>query len=311
MNPTPLVSVILCAHNPRPHHFQATLDGLRQQDFPLSDWELIVIDNRSTEPLAGRFDLSWHPHGRFVVESELGLARARRRGYAEARGELIVHSDDDNILNPDYLRTAWRIRNEFPQIGNFGGQIVARYDREPRNAHEATFGFARALESDRWSNILDDGRTMPYGAGMCLRREVVALYLEQVARDPRRLILGRTGNRFITGEDIDLNYVAVRGGYGTGLFRALSLVHLIPANRIDEGHVIRYGAGNAYSMVILWFLHTGEINVPRLSFFGKVTFWLRVWLRMTPYQRRFELAMRRARREAVADMQKWGWLKPT
>lgn len=310
MKPTPLVSVILCAHNPRPHHFQATLDGLRLQDLPLTEWELLVIDNLSTEPLASRYDVSWHPQGRVIVESNLGLAHARRRGYQEARGELIVHSDDDNILSPDYLRTAWRIRNEFPQVGNFGGQLSARFDREPRNALEATFGFPRTLATDQWSNLLDDGRTMPYGAGMCLRREVVALYLDQVARDPRRLILGRTGNRFITGEDIDLNYVAVRGGYGTGLFKALSLVHLIPEARMDAGHVIRYGAGNSYSMVILWYLHMGEINVPRLSFFGGIIFWLRVWLRMTPYERRFELAKRRARKEAVADMEKWGWLKP-
>lgn len=308
MNP-PLVSVILCAHNPRPHHFQATLDGLRAQDLPGAEWELIVVDNLSAEPLASRYDVSWHPHGRIVVESNLGLAHARRRGYEESRGQLVVHSDDDNILAPDYLRTAWRIHNEFPQIGNFGGQIVARFDREPRNALEATFGFARTLEGDRWSNQIDDGRTMPYGAGMCLRREVIDLYLEQVRQDPRRLILGRTGNRFITGEDIDLNYVAVRAGFGTGLFRALSLIHLIPTSRIDEGHVIRYGAGNAYSMVILQYLHFGEIRIAPLHGLAWFRFWARVWIRMNGYDRRMEIAMRRARREAVRDMTAWGWLK--
>jgi glycosyltransferase involved in cell wall biosynthesis len=303
------ISVILCAHNPRPAHFQATLDGLRGQDLPFAEWELIVIDNLSTEPISSRYDVSWHAGARVVVESQLGLAHARRRGYVESRGHLIVHSDDDNILAADYLRTAWRIHNAFPQIGNFGSQIIARFDREPRNALEATFGFARQFETDRWSNLIDDNRTMPYGAGMCLRREVVIAYLDQVARDPRRLILGRTGNRFITGEDIDLNYVAVRAGYGTGLFAALSLVHLIPADRMQAAHVIRYGAGNAYSMVILQFLHFGEIRVPRRTVPGTIMFWLRVWLRMSPYDRRMELAMRRARKEAVRDLHAWGWVK--
>jgi len=307
--PVPNISVILCAHNPRPAHFQATLDGLRAQDLPFAEWELIVIDNLSTEPITSHYDVAWHPSARVVVESTLGLANARRRGYAESRGRLIVHSDDDNILAADYLRTAWRIRQEFPQIGNFGSQIVARFDREPQNALEATFGFARQFDTDRWSNQLDDGRTMPYGAGMCLRREVVEAYLAEVARDPRRLILGRTGNRFITGEDIDLNYVAVRAGYGTGLFAALSLVHLIPADRMHAAHVIRYGAGNAYSMVILQYLHFGEIRVPRRSLPGTVLFWIRVWFRMNPYDRRMELAMRRARRDAVRDLHEWGWVK--
>jgi len=309
-SPTPpRISVVLCAHNPHPAYFQATLDGLRAQDLPCDEWELIVIDNLSTEPLAARFDVSWHPQGRIVVETKLGLANARRRGYAESRGALIVHSDDDNILAPDYLRTAWRIRGEFPQLGNFGGQIVARFEREPRNEQERTFGFARQFDTDRWSNEFDDPRTMPYGAGMCLRREVVAAYLTEVARDPRRLILGRTGNRFITGEDIDLNYVAVRAGYGTGLFAALGLVHLIPANRMNAGHVVRYEAGNAYSMVILHYLHFGEIRVPRLSRFGRIVFWLRVWLRMNRHDRAKELAMRQARKEAVRDLHAWGWVK--
>jgi hypothetical protein len=149
---------------------------------------------------------------------------------------------------------------------------------------------------------------MPYGAGMCLRREIVDAYLEQIARDPRRLVLGRTGNRFITGEDIDLNYVSVRAGFGTGLFRSLNLIHLIPENRMNTAHVIRYGAGNAYSMVLLQYLHFGELRVPRYGPSGSILFWLRVWFRMTPYQRRLELAMRRARRDAVRDMQEWGWL---
>jgi glycosyltransferase involved in cell wall biosynthesis len=312
MNPAPVdpsVSVVLCAHNPRPAHLQSTLDSLRQQDLLLADWELIVIDKLSKEPLAGRFDVSWHPRGRIVVESNLGLAHARRRGYQESRGRLIIHSDDDNILAPDYLSNAWRIQGEFPHLGNFGGQVEARFEQEPRNAVERSFGFARSLDADRWSNQIDDNRTMPYGAGMCLRRAVVDAYLAQVAADPRRLILGRTGNRFITGEDIDLNYVAVRSGFGTGLFKALRLVHLIGADRMQAAHGIRYGAGNAYSMVILQFLHFGEIRVPRRSLPGTLMFWLRVWLRMSPYDRRMELAMHRARLDAVRDLHAWGWVK--
>ena len=309
MTKTPAISVVLCAHNPRLAHLHATLEGLRQQLLPLDDWELILIDNLSQEPLAGLCDISWHPQGRIVIESTLGLAHARRRGYQEARGALIVHSDDDNILALDYLGTAWQIHLKFPQLGCFGGQIEPRFDRAPRNELERSFGGERRVPHDVWSNILDDNRTMPWGCGMCLRHEVIKAYLAQVAADPRRLILGRTGNRFITGEDIDLNYVAVRAGYATGLFSALRLIHLIPPERMTEAHIVRYRAGNAYSMVILWFLHTGNIAVPQPSFAGGLMFWLRVWTRMTSHERRTELAMRRARRDAVRDLNQWGWIK--
>lgn len=132
--------------------------------------------------------------------------------------------------------------------------------------------------------------------------------MRQVKRDPRRLILGRTGNRFITGEDIDLNYVAVRAGYATGLFHDLILIHLIPAERMTERHIIRYGAGNAYSMIILWSLHAGEVSLPQHSRAGWLMYWLRVWLRMSDFERRKEIAMHRARQQAVADLRQWGWL---
>ena len=311
MNPTANsipVSVILCAHNPRASYLQATLEGLRVQDLPFAEWELILIDNQSSEPLSSRFDVSWHPKGRIVVEGTLGLAHARRRGYLESRGQLVIHSDDDNVLSPNYLRSALDIYRKFPQLGCFGGQIIARFEREPVNALERTFGFSREFDSDRWSNLLDDIRTMPYGAGMCLRREVIEAYLKQVADDPRRMVLGRTGARFITGEDIDLNFVAVRLGYGTGLCANMSLIHLIASDRMSAAHAIRYGAGNAYSMVLLHYLHTNNINLPRRSLFGNAVYWLRVYLRMSSYDRRMELAVHRARQEAIRDMKAWGWI---
>jgi glycosyltransferase involved in cell wall biosynthesis len=307
--PTPSISVVLCAYNPRPHHLQATLESLRRQDLPLDRWELIFVDNNSQPPLAAHNDLTWHPRARLVVEPKQGLAHARCRGYRESLGALLVHSDDDNVLAPDYLSQAWNIYQTHPHLGTYGGQWIPRFEREPRTHLERSFGGERLVPRDVWSNILDDPRTMPWGAGMCLRQEVVQAYLGQVTHDPRRLILGRTGNHFITGEDIDLNYVAVREGYATGLFHNLSLIHLIPPERMSESHIIRYRAGNAYSMVILWFLHTGELAVPRRSQVGWLMFWLRVWLRMTPHHRRLELAMHRARCNAVKDLHAWGWVK--
>lgn len=305
---SPAVSVILCTHNPRADYLEATLQSLRAQDVSTTNWELIVIDNRSTPPIGPQIDLRWHPEARVVVETELGLARARRRGYLEARGALIVHSDDDNVFSPNYLRAAEEIFHSHPQIGVFGGQLIARFEKPPQNAREREFGGERRLDRDRWSNVPDDHRTMPFGAGMCLRREVVQEYLAQIEKDPRRLAIGRTGKRLMTGEDIDLNYVSTGMGLGTGLFARMSLEHFIPPHHMTAEHVIRYSAANAYSMVILHFLHFNRVAVPTESAFRQLTFWPRAWLQMTPYQRQLEGAVRRARHEAVRDLHAWGWV---
>ena len=305
----PLVSVVLCAHNPHLRYLQATLDGLREQDLPTDRWELLLIDNCSEPPLVDVLDISWHPRGRIVSESRLGLAQARRRGYVEATGQLLVHCDDDTVLCKDYLSQAALIYQTHPWIGSFGGQQLPQFEVAPKCELERSFGGERLVTTDIWSNILDDTRTMPWGAGMCLRRAVVDEYLQQVENDPRRLILGRSGSRLVTGEDIDLNYVAVRTGFGTGLFKGLSLVHFIPPEKATRAHFIQYRAGNAYSMIVLWFLHTGELRIPRQTRSQSFFLNLRMWLRMSEFEREREQAMSRARRRAAQDLKDWGWLE--
>jgi hypothetical protein len=44
------------------------LDALKAQTLPKEQWELLLIDNASKEPLAESWDLSWHPHARHIRE---------------------------------------------------------------------------------------------------------------------------------------------------------------------------------------------------------------------------------------------------
>ena len=56
------LSVIICTHNPRFEYFDRVLNALKGQTLPLEQWELVIIDNASVEPLCERVDLNWHPH---------------------------------------------------------------------------------------------------------------------------------------------------------------------------------------------------------------------------------------------------------
>ena len=72
-----------------------------------------------------------------VREEKLGLTFARLRGFAEAKGELIVMVDDDNVLAPDYLETAVRIAHEHPTLGAFGGKCLPEFEVKPDSWLEA------------------------------------------------------------------------------------------------------------------------------------------------------------------------------
>jgi glycosyltransferase involved in cell wall biosynthesis len=92
-----LLSVIICAHNPRKEYIKRVVHALQQQSLETGSWELLLIDNASDRPLSAEIDLSWHSHARHVREEQLGLTPARLRGIKEAIAPVIVFVDDDNI----------------------------------------------------------------------------------------------------------------------------------------------------------------------------------------------------------------------
>lgn len=261
------VSVILCAHNPPPHHLQRALEALRVQTFSRDGWELIVVDNASSTPLAEAYDLSWHPHGRHVREDELGLTPARSRGIRESRGDILVFVDDDNLLAPGYLDAACAIAREWPGVGVWGGSCVPEFEVSPAD------GLRRYL---CWMAVMDVGHVhvttllegpgfRPIGAGMCVRRRIALSWAEEIGVDPARRQLGARGDCPAGSEDEDIRMSAVRLGYAMGVFPQLSLVHLIPAERVTLNAFARLYEHRLGSQMALAAAHGRAVTVPEAA----------------------------------------------
>jgi glycosyltransferase involved in cell wall biosynthesis len=249
----PSISVIICTHNPKPIYFDRVLDALKSQTLPVAQWELIVVDNASIEPVCKKNNISWHPHGYHLREEKLGLTPARLCGIKSAQSEVLVFVDDDNILEVGYLENVLKIANQWPMLGAWGGQAVAEFEEQPP---EWTKPFwcklaIREFDQDKWSNLIHQDETTPYGAGLCVRKTVAQKYTELVQQDPKRNKLGRTGKALTACEDIDLAYTACDLGFGTGIFSALKLTHIIPPNRLQEEYLLRLTEGLSYSGAIL------------------------------------------------------------
>jgi len=246
-------SVILCTHNPRADYLKATLESLQAQTLDRASWELLVIDNASEPHLAPHLDLPWHLQARILREETIGLVHARRRGILEARGQLLIFVDDDNVLSPRYLRAALALAQRHPEIGVFGGQIAPRFEVAPPAWTEKYWPLLaiRAFETDRWSNVHDDFAALPCGAGMCVRAMVAQRWIERLATDPIRATLGRTGQQLLSGEDSDLAWTACDMGLGVGVFTALQMTHLIPARRLTESYLAQLIEGTTYSNIRL------------------------------------------------------------
>src|SRR5579872_3674622 len=126
----PALSVIVCTYNPRPDYLKLTLEALRGQTLPGDRaWELIVVDNASSTPLD--LDLRWCSNARIVREDRPGLVYARLRSFTEARGDIFVFVDDDNVLESNYLQRAFSALISDETLGAAGGKVIARYEAEP------------------------------------------------------------------------------------------------------------------------------------------------------------------------------------
>jgi glycosyltransferase involved in cell wall biosynthesis len=257
---SPTISVVVCTHNPRAEYLNRTLAALRAQTLAPERWELLVIDNASKEAVAPRFDLGWHPNGRHVHEPTLGLTPARLRGVAESRGDPIVFVDDDNLLDPDYLERALEVGAAHPTIGAWGGNIRPEFEVPPAEWAKPHVGMLAILEvaRDQWSNFSDRNETVPWGAGMVVRRAVATAYARLCAEDELRRRLDRAGTSLVSSGDCDLALTSCDLGMGTGRFRALALTHLIPAGRLQLDYLVRLAEGGAYSMNVLRAIRGGR-----------------------------------------------------
>lgn len=98
--PSPVVSVVLPCYNAHRYLGQAVGSVLAQT---FRDFEIVVIDDGSTDPETGRFLNTLPGEVRLIRQENRGLPAARNRGFSEARGEFVLPLDCDDWLEPDAL----------------------------------------------------------------------------------------------------------------------------------------------------------------------------------------------------------------
>lgn len=254
------LSVLVCTHNPRRDYLERTLVALQTQSLPTTEWELIIVDNASTPPVSSWVNVSWQPNARVVIEAALGLTPARLRAICEAKTELLVFVDDDNVLAPDFLAEASRLAATMPFLGAFGCSIRGVYEKAAEGVAQSWLWLLTVGEitQARWSNLGVLGSevyTLPSGAGLVIRATVAQEYAKLTAHDPLRASLDRKGADLTGSGDRDLSATSIRLGLGTGKFPSLKLDHLMSAGRVEPKYLVRLAEATAYGETILHFLH--------------------------------------------------------
>lgn len=120
MSPLPFVSVIIPVYN-HASLLRTCLDALSVQTYPRDRFEVIVVDNNSTDEVDA---VAKQYRGVRLVRQEVpGSYASRNRGLEVARGDVLAFTDADCVPAADWLEHGVEHISESADVGLIAGRV--------------------------------------------------------------------------------------------------------------------------------------------------------------------------------------------
>jgi glycosyltransferase involved in cell wall biosynthesis len=244
------VSVVVCCHNST-ERLSPTLAHLAAQQVPDGlDWEVLLIDNMSTDGTADLARSLWPADAgaplRVIVETQIGTTAARCRGLAEARYEFVTLVDDDNWVCPDWVRIVAEVMQAHPEIGACGGLNEAVCEGEAPAWFEAfKKSYVIGPQADEGGFMTAEWASL-WGAGICIRWSA---WEQLLSSGWQHLLGGRLGASLTGCDDLELSYALRFAGWALWYEPRLRLQHFLPARRLQWSYLRRLHRGGGASAV--------------------------------------------------------------
>lgn len=180
INTSILLSVIIPTRN-RATLLYNTLESLTSQTYPATSFEVIIVDNGSTDSTA---EVCKHFERRFpqfkrIYDPRPGLHNGRHTGLEAANGDILVYADDDIEALPTWLEG---IAESFvdPSVALVGGKILPKFECPPPEWIDLLSARTDSGWSLGWYSLLDFGDTaheIPHeyvwGCNFSIRKDVL------------------------------------------------------------------------------------------------------------------------------------------
>ena len=223
------LTILVCTHN-RADLLRGALESLELQSLPRDRFEVLVVDNASTDgtpgvvaecAARGRVDL------RSVREDELGLDAARNRGIREAAGTFVAFLDDDARARSDWAAAVLEgfSRHDAPILG---GRVDLTWEAS-RPAWFSDVLLRYLIHCDYGPEVVAvSSPPWLYGTNVAFRKSLfqeIGLF---------RLDLDRKGDSLMGGGDTEFFQRAHAGGHRLLYLPSLVVSHLVPAFRLTR-----------------------------------------------------------------------------
>ncbi len=248
------VSVIIPTRN-RADLLEVTLQSLVEQTMPIKDFEVIVVDNGSTDntpEVATRFKSLLQV--KYVYEKQPGLHRGRHAGWQNARSNYLAFADDDIRAFPSWLESIYSVFEKHPKAALVGGKNLPEF-------HGPVPFFIQML----WNKVSTLGRSIPDLSILDFgdhEKIIPAFHVYGCNFSIRKNILEQTGGFHPDGmpfEKIEYrgdgeSYVSEwveKNGYHAYYHPGASVYHAVTKDRLSEEYFIKrkynQGISDAYS----------------------------------------------------------------
>jgi glycosyltransferase involved in cell wall biosynthesis len=233
------ISVVIATRN-RARLLASTLEALAAQDRAAEDWEILVVDNGSTDETP---DVVRTAGARmsapvvYVQETRSGKSHALNTAVSRARGDLLLLTDDDVLPSAGWLNAYDRAFRE-SGADYAAGRIFPLWEADPpRWMSWRLYGVLAVGDGGPLPLPLGRGvneQIMPIGANMAVRRHV----LESIGG--WNTSLGKLQGTLRTGEDHEFALKMVRAGFRGVYVPEASVLHRVPPDRLRLGYFGRW-----------------------------------------------------------------------
>ncbi len=234
-----LITVAICTRN-RSAALSRMLRSLERMHPVDCAWELLIVDNGSTD---GTQDVVKQFESRLpiraVLEPRPGLAIARNTATACARGAYMVCTDDDVVVQADWLRAYVAAFAQWPDAALFGGRIIPVLEEPvtpwfPGVMPHLGLPLAARNLADTPTALRPDGDAIPFGANYAVRSAVQRLF-------PFNPKLGPGNLHF--GEETTCFMAMLMAGHAGHWLPNCVVEHMISPERQTAGYVAQWFKG--------------------------------------------------------------------
>ncbi|MEM7052024.1 MAG: glycosyltransferase [Acidobacteriota bacterium] len=248
MASAPLASVVVCTHN-RSRLLAEACRSVLAVDFPSDAWELVIIDNRSTDDTleVAHGIADEHPgRVRVIEEPAIGLSTARNRGIREARGEIVAFLDDDAFPDATWLKALVDALEQDSALAA-GGPVEPLFEGDlPDWFAERYLPYLTVWDRGDQLHALAYNE-YPRGANIAFRKEAFERF---GGFSPE---LGRKGKSLRSCEEIEICLRIERGGGKILYVPGAGVRHRVSTERITPRWLVaRFGAQGRSEAIIDW-----------------------------------------------------------